>query len=222
MEKRKIVFGSYDTAAAGWTLTGWQLSAPVQKTKHLDKLGGDGSWDLSTALTGGIMRYADRQLTASFECSEGDRMTREDTIRQMVNRLDGERVEIELPDDPYHYLVGRVSVQRGYNDMAHAAVTVSAVCEPWKYADVEIVRTLTATAAEKTVTLANAGRRAVVPLLTVAGSGASVRLSYGTASVSLAAGEHKWPDLLLTPGAHAVKYSGSGTLTITYREAVLE
>ena len=222
MEKRKIVFGTYDTAAAGWTLTGWQLSAPVQKTKYLDKLGGDGSWDLSTALTGGIMRYADRQLTASFECSEGDRMTREATIRQMVNALDGARLRIEPPDGPYHYLVGRVSVQREYNDMAHAAVTVSAVCEPWKYSDAETTTTLTATTAEQTVSLVNNGRRAVVPLLTVTGSGASVRLSYGTASVSLAAGEHKWPDLLLTPGAHAVKYSGSGTLTITYREAVLE
>lgn len=222
MEKRKIVFGTYDTAAAGWTLTGWQLSAPVQKTKYLDKLGGDGSWDLSTALTEGVMRYADRQLTASFECSEGDRLTREATIRQMVNHLDGGRVEIELPDDPYHYLVGRVSVQRGYNDMAHAAVTVSATCEPWKYSDAEIVRALTATTAEQTASLVNNGRRAVVPLLTVTGSGASVRLSYGTASATFGAGEHKWPDLLLTPGAHAVKYSGSGTLTITYREAVLE
>lgn len=222
MEKRKIIFGTYDTAAAGWTLTGWRLSAPTQKTKYLDKLGGDGSWDLSTALTEGVMRYADRQLTASFECSEGDRLTRESILRQMVNQLDGARLNIVLPDDSAHYITGRVSVQREYNDMAHAGMTVSAVCEPWKYSNAENAYTLTASTSEKTVTLANNGRRAVVPLLTVAGSGASVRLSYGTASVALAAGEHKWPDLLLTPGSHALKYSGSGTIKITYREAVLE
>lgn len=222
MEKRKIVFGTYDTAAAGWTLTGWKLAAPVQKTKYLDKVGGDGSYDLSTALTEGIMRYDDRQLTASFECSEGDRLAREATIRQMVNQLDGMRLQIQLPDDQHYYLVGRLSVQRKYNDMAHAAVTVSAVCDPWKYADLETVRALTATTAEQTAILVNNGRRAVVPLLTVTGSSASVRLSYGTSSVSLSAGEHKWPDLLLTPGAHELKYSGSGALQITYREAVLE
>lgn len=222
MEKRKILFGSYDTAAAGWTLTGWKLSAPVQKTKRLDKLGGDGSWDLSTALTEGVMRYADRQLTASFERSEGDRTAREAIIRQMVNQLDGARLDIVLPDDSSHYITGRVSVQREYNDMAHAAVTVSVVCEPWKYSDTETAITLTATTAEKTDTLVNNGRRAVVPLLTVTGASASVRLSYGTASASFGAGEHKWPDLLLTPGSHAVKYSGSGSIKITYREAVLE
>lgn len=222
MEKRKILFGAYDTAAAGWTLTGWKLSAPVQKTKYLDKMGGDGSYDLSTALTEGIMRYADRQLTASFECSEGDRAAREAIIRQMVNQLDGARLDIVLPDDASHYITGRVSVQRVYSDLAHAAVTVSVVCEPWKYSDTETAITLTATTAEKTATLVNNGRRAVVPLLTVTGSSASVRLSYDTASASFGAGEHKWPDLLLTPGSHAVKYSGSGSIKITYREAVLE
>lgn len=222
MEKRKILFGSYDTAAAGWTLTGWKLSVPVQKTKRLDKLGGDGSWDLSTALTEGVMRYADRQLTASFECSEGDRTAREAIIRQMVNQLDGARLDIVLPDDSAHYITGRVSVQRDYNDMAHAAVTVSVVCEPWKYSDTETAITLTATTAEKTATLVNNGRRVCLPLLTVTGTSASVRLSYGTVSASFGAGEHKWPDLLLTPGSHAVKYSGSGSIKITYREAVLE
>lgn len=222
MEKRKIVFGTYDTAAAGWTLTGWRLSDPVQKTKYLDKMGGDGSWDLSTALTEGLMRYKDRQLTASFESSEGDRKARESIIRQMVNQLDGARLDIVLPDDPDHYVTGRVSVQRVYSDLAHAAVTVTVVCEPWRYSNTEKAITLTAATSEKTATLANNGRRAVVPLLTVTGSSASVRLSYGTASASFGAGEHKWPDLLLTPGSHALKYSGSGAIKITYREAVLE
>lgn len=222
MEKRKIVFGSYDTAAAGWTLTGWRLSDPVQKTKYLDKPGGDGSHDLSTALTDGIMRYADRQLTASFECSEGDRLAREAIIRDMINRLDGARLDIVLPDDPTRYITGRVSVRREYNDMAHAAAAVTVICEPWKYSDMEIVRTLPATTAEQAATLINNGRRAVVPLLTVTGSSASVRLTFGTVSASFGAGKHKWTELMLTPGAHAIKYSGSGAITITYREAVLE
>ena len=51
----------------------------------------------------------------------------------MVNKLHGQRVKIWLPDDANHYLVGRLSVVMEYNDMAHAAVNVSAACEPWKY-----------------------------------------------------------------------------------------
>ena len=222
MEKRRLIFGTYDTAAKGWTLASWRLAAAVQKTTYVDKPSGDGTWDLSTALTDGLARYNDRTLTATFECSEGDRMTREALIREMVNQLDGFRLDIELPDDPEHYVNGRLHVKKDYNDLAHGAVTVTATCEPWKYAKAEKVITLDAVTAEQDATLTNAGRRATVPVLTVEGSGASVRLVYGTASKSMSVGTYQWPTLLLTPGDHKVTFSGKGRLVVRYREAVLE
>ena len=140
----------------------------------------------------------------------------------MVNLLDGIRENIELPDDPYHYITGRLHVAREYNDPAHAAVTVTAVCAPWKYSTTELVVNLTATTAEQTARLVNGGRQAVVPTLTVTGSGASVRLVYGSVSRTLSAGTYKLPDMLLTPGTHMLTYAGTGSMKITYREAVLE
>jgi hypothetical protein len=222
MQKRKFTFGDYDTAAAGWTLTGWKLSAAEQKVNYVEKQGGDGSWDLSTALTDGIPIYRHRTLVATFECSEGDRLSREAKIREMVNQLDGMRENIELPDDSLHYMTGRLHIAKDYNDPAHAAVTVSATCDPWKYSNAETAITLTATTAKQSATIINNGRRAVIPTLKVEGSGASVVLEYGTASKTLAAGVYQWPELLLTPGGHKLTYSGSGKLVITYREAVLE
>lgn len=222
MLKRKIVLGDYDTSAHGWTLTGWKLSAVTQKTNYVEKSGGDGSWDLSTVLSDGIPKYKDRTLTVTLESSEGDRLSREAEIRYMVNLLDGMREDIVLPDDDFHYINGRIHVARNYNDMAHASVTITATCEPWKYSDTETVITVTAAATEQTVPLVNDGRLAVVPLLKVEGGSASVRLVYGSSSLTLSAGSHQWPDLLLTPGLHTLTYSGSGVLTVTYREAVLE
>lgn len=222
MTKRTIVLGGYDTAANGWTLAGWQLSPAEQKTNFVERTGGDGSWDLSTALSDGLPRYYDRTLTVTLEHSGGDRLSREAIIRHMVNLLDGMRERIELPDDPYHYITGRLHVAREYNDPAHAAVTVTAVCGPWKYSTEELVVTLTATATEQTARLVNSGRLAVVPTLTVTGSGASVRLVYGDVSRTLSAGTYQLPDLLLTPGNHALTYTGTGSVRITYREAVLE
>ena len=219
MEKRKIIIGDYNTADDGWTLAAWTLGPAVLKTKFEQKPLGDGSWDLSTALTDGIPRYNDRELAVTLELSEGTRLEREEIIRRMVNLLDGLRWEIRLPDDDQHHVVGRVQVVRGYNDLAHAAVSVTAVCEPWKYADAETVVTLTATSAKQTATLYNRGKRAVVPTLTVTGS---VLLEYGTSSMAMSAGVYKWPNLLLTTGSIGVTYSGSGTISIAYREAVLE
>lgn len=222
MQKRKIIIGDYDTAANGWTLTKWKLSNAEQKTNYRDKPSGDGAWDLSTALTDGIPKYKDRELTATLECSENNRLGREAMIRNMVNLLDGFRWKIRLPDDDLHYVMGRVHVAREYNDLAHASVTVRAVCEPWKYAYSDTSLSVVVSSNRQVATLRNNARRAVVPTLTVYGTNASVLLEYGASSITLSEGAYQWPDLLLTPGDHELTYSGTGSLIVSFRKAVLE
>jgi hypothetical protein len=222
LNRRRIIIGEYDTAENGWTLSSWNFS-PAQHKQHLvERPAGDGEWDLSTVLSDGIPRYQTRTLTAKLERSDGDRDTRELEIKDMINALDGLRWNIYLPDDVDQYIVGRVSVAREYSDPVHAAVTVTAVCEPWKYNQYDTVQEITATAAARVHHVYNGGRRAVVPVLEVEGVSASVLLVYGTASRTLSTGKYQVPDLLLTPGAHEITVSGSGLLRITYREAVLE
>lgn len=220
--KRGLKLGDYDTAANGWTLCAWALGSAPQKTNYVEKTGGDGSWDLSTALTDGLLRYGDRDFSATLECSEGDRLHREAIIAELVNTLDGARVRLELPDDKEHYLVGRLSISKSYNDMAHCSVAISATCEPWKYRKSDTVVRLTAATEQKKAELVNHGRRAVVPTITVSGPGASVLLSYGSKSISSTAATFKWAELLLTPGIHDLTYSGAGSIEIRYQEAVLE
>lgn len=220
MEKRKIIFGTYDTAAEGlWTLTGWVLSDAEQKTEYMDLPGGNGRLDMSTVLTDGEPVYGDRTLTATFECSEGTRLEREDRISRMVNWLDGWRMNITLPDDPLHYITGRVHVKRLYNDPAHASVQVDAICSPWRYNVAETVVGLQATDTAQTTALVNSGRLALVPTLTIAGG--EVLLASGGASWALSAGVYALPDLYLRSGSTNITYSGTGSLLVTYREAVL-
>lgn len=223
MEKRTIKFGDYDTAANGlWTLAGWEFPEPEVETNLVQVHGRVmGPLDLSTTLTDGEPRYGSRTLRATLESSEGDRLAREDRISAMVNQLHGQRVNIVLPDKPQHYATGRLSVKKLYNDPAHAAVEVTAVCDPWLYAAAETRQKLTATTTEQTVTLRNSGAMPVTPLVVVNGSTASFQLKYGDNSWTLSAGAYRLPALRLTSGDHAITYSGTGTTTITYREAVL-
>lgn len=222
MDKRKIIFGSYDTSLDGlWTLTSWSLSDPEMETYFVSVPGRKaGPLDLSTVLTDGDPTYNSRTLTVTLESSEGTYLEREERISAMINWLDGWRLEIVLPDDPDHYIVGLVSVQKEYNDLAHAAVTVTAICEPWRYNQLETVHTFDAADA-LTVTLRNDGRLTVVPLLTISGADASVGLVFGSASWTLSAGTYKLPDLVLKQGDASLRFSGTGTIQITYREAVL-
>ena len=218
MEKRKVIFGTYDTALRGaWTLAGLKLTRPDQQTNLVYLPGRSGPLDLSTALTGEPV-YNSRQLTVVLENSDGDRAYREQLIREIIAELDGLQMQIWLPDDPDHYLQGRVRVARDYNDLAHAAVTITATCDPWLYSDTETVVTLTASSTSKTAKLVNNGRKGLIPSFKVA---SSASIKFGNTTWNLSAGTTRLVDLVLVPGSNTITYSGSGTIQITYREAVL-
>lgn len=225
MEKRTVKFGSYDTAAHGWTLTGFKLGDPEQKTSYVEKPGGDGSWDMSTTLTDGIPRYKDRPLTVTLECSEGTRADRQELISHMVNLLDGLVWDTVPPDYPDHYVTGRLHVAVDQNSMAYAAVTVTGTVAPWLYYRRENVTELPATDMQlQEVLLRNSGRLVVAPSFTVEGDAdATAHFEYGAASMSVGPGVYKWPAVVLTQGLHTLKYATSSgcAVTIAYREAVL-
>lgn len=222
MVRRKLVIGTYDTDLNGpWTLSSWSLSAAEYQSNLVEVPGRDGPLDLSTALTDGEPRYGSRELEATLERSDGTRLEREDAINTMVNWLDGWRVNIQLPDDETHYITGRVHVVREYNDMAHAAVTVTATCDPWRYNVNETALHLTASETEQTALLTNKGRRSVVPLLEIAGDSPNVLLTMGTMSWALGSGTYLLPDMVVKSGGLEIKYRGTGELYFTYREAVL-
>lgn len=223
MARRKMIFGSYDTDINGlWTLSAWELEAALPITNLVEVPGRiSGPLDMSALLTDGEPRFGSRTLVATFESSEGNRLERKARIDTMVNWLSGWRMPIILPDDPDRYLVGRVTVEPLYNDLAHASVQVTAVCEPWLYAKTETVVSLTAETTAKTATLTNPGRKTVVPLLEITGEGASVLLQFGAYSWALGPGTYQLPDLVLPQGEHQLTYSGTGSAKLTYREAVL-
>lgn len=221
--KRRMILGDYDTARDGqWTLTGWSFEEPEVQTSYVTipwhSLGG---LDMSTALTNGDPRYNRRTLTATFECSEGTREDRNRIISKMVNKLHGQRLDIVLPDDPARYIVGRVSVLSVYSDMAHASVEITANCEPWRYNKTETNIELLVTENPRTDVLCNNGRKVLVPELTVSGYNARVSLTSGNLSWTLTPGKYRLPDLVLPSGSTVLAYRGSGTVVITYREAIL-
>ena len=221
---RKMIFGTYDTAEVGlWTLTEWELTPATPLTNFVEVPGRAlGPLDMSAVLTDGEPRFGSRTLTAVFESSEGTRDEREQRISQMINWLTGWRMNITVPDKPDHYLTGRLTVEKLYNDEAHGSVQVSATCDPWFYSVAETKVTLTAEATAREAVLLNTGRLTVVPLLEITGTDASVLIKFGQASWALGPGSYKLPDLVLPQGGGVLTYSGTGTLTLTYREAVLQ
>lgn len=218
MQKRELILGEYHTAAKGWTLCELTLSAPEQQTYIINVPGG-APIDASTALTDGEPAYNNRELYARLENSEGTRMDRERLVSELVNALDGYLVRITLPDDPGHYITGRVRVEKEYNDPAHASVIITATCDPWLYNITERIYRLKATTTTQAVHLINDGRLALVPRVVV--TGGSVTLGDANHTQELSEGSWLVPWIYLRRGTTPITYSGTGTVEIVYREAVL-
>lgn len=219
MVKRQLIIDGYRTAEDGlWTMSACKITKAPQVQGFTDVPGRFAPLDLSTTPTNGEPYYTSATLDVVLESSEGTRQERQARIDEMVNRLDGYTVKVVHPDHPNHYLVARVQVTPDYNDWAHCSVLVSGVCEPWLYACTEKVVTCNATTAEQTVDLTNSGRLSLSPRVTVTGE---VTLTYGSNVQVLTAGHYTLPWLHLTPGPHSLSCTGSGTVTFTYREAVL-
>lgn len=223
-KKRKFLFGNYDTDLDGkWTVCEWSFTEPETQTTYVDVPGRlAGPLDMTAANTDGDPRYTSRSLTVRMESSEGTRLEREGIISRMLNRLHGYREEITMPDDQTRYAVGRISVAKDYNDMAHASVTVTATCEPWRYSKMETKLELEADESIRTTVLTNNGRMQVIPEITITGRNAGVILTVNDETTwALSEGTFSLPGLVLNHGYTKLSYTGSGTITIRYREAIL-
>lgn len=220
MEKRKLIIGTYDTALEGlWTLSEQKLGLPEIKEEYVEVPGRNGALDLSTVLTDGEPQYSNRMFEATLESSEGTRDERNSRISYMVNLLDGLKFKIVLPDDPMHYLYGRVRVEKLYSDMVHAAVKVTATCEPWMYNIAETQVTLEANATMQATTLYNKGRMPVIPNIKIVGG--PVEIKFGGHSWVISEGSYIIPEIFLKTGSYPIQYKGNGVVLLSYREAVI-
>lgn len=199
------------------TLTAKEIGPAEPKTNYIEIDGAHGSLDFSEALTGEPV-YGDRELSASFMCSEGTHQERERLLRRITTALHGRRVKIVEPDDPEHYFMGRVAVVDKQNHQAYMEFTIEAVCEPWRYAQHETTRTVVVSGNGVDVVICNDGDKTLSPVITVAGS---VSVTCNGVTSPLTAGVYKLTSLRLTHGANVVGVSGMGSVVFTYREAAL-
>lgn len=233
MEKRGFKFGAYDTAEKGWTLTGWEFTEPELIENYITVPGRlDGPLDASTALTNGDPRYGSRKLTATFECSEGSRTEREDVVTKMRNYLDGRKDDIYFPDILLHHANGRIRVEKLYNDLVHASVRVTAICEPWLYSEgTKVVPLKTEEAEVLTKDITNNGRRLVIPTIEVLsgsvslsgdGDGGYIDAPHTLAYTVLSNGTYQLPGFYILPAeTFTLKCSGTFSVRLLYREAIL-
>lgn len=217
MNRRAFSFDKWNTWH-DWrcTLTAKDLTPPEPKTKLVEVEGAHGFLDLTEALTGEPV-YDSREVSASFMCSEGTHREREALLRRITAAIHGRRLSIIDPDDPEHYLLGRVTIKKAVNSMAYLSFEVEATCDPWRYAVEETARRVPVSGTVSAV-LNNDGDLTVCPTLVVDGT---VDIEYDGYILRKTSGTYKVADLRLRHGANVLTLTGRGSVTFLYREAVL-
>lgn len=190
------------------------IQPATPKLNLIDIPGADGSKDLSAQPAGRIV-YKDRSITWTFALYPGEDWHTKH--RQVSNALNGRRCQITLDDDPDYYYIGRLTVKKYNTDKLLRQITVEAICAPYLLKHHLTVVTVDLTAALRTVYLLNEK----MPVVPVFEATAPTTLVWGTSSVDITAGSFSSLDIELHEGENVLQVSGTGTLTITYREGSL-
>lgn len=197
----------------GLNLQSWAITTPVRKRYTVDIPCADGNVDLMEGLS--APRYEMRTLTATFRA----RSTEIWGISDMLMReLEGRTVNIVLPDDSDHYMIGRMHIS-SVGGKPITEVSIYAECYPWRYAAQVTVVTCAASESEVEYTLSNSGTRDAVPDVIVSDQ---VVIAYGSNSMALGKGTYQLVALTIPGnGQITIKVSGGGSVEIRYQEAIL-
>lgn len=196
----------------GLSLRRCVITPAKRKQSLVDILCADGSLDL---LRGQEPTYESRTITAEFDPVGQDVAA---IVARLEDELEGRQVQITLPNDEAYYMIGDIHINSAGVASGHP-ITISAVCNPWRYRREMTVHTIPAVDAPTEVELRNAGRRWVVPEIVAA---ADVTISgNGIVEKSYVAGTYLLPDYQI-PGHRSIGITvKGGPVEIRYQEAML-
>ena len=185
---------------------------PTPKTNYVSIEGKDGDLDLTTSLTGDV-KYENISYTLEFTLKD-KRADWETILLELSTYLHGKSMNLSFSEDPDYYYVGRYTLNPLESDRNVGLLVIECILEPYRYKKTETIKTITGTG---TLILSNT-RKWVMPVIT---STSSMQFTFEGKSF-VVNGTLQSPDIILKEGNNAIEVtSGTGTLTVTYREAKL-
>lgn len=208
------------------------VQPPVPKTIYQDVPGADGSLDLSTAIAGRII-YERRVITLNFGC--GYPMDKwPEVFSEILRNFHGREGKLIFDDDPMYYYAGRMTVSEYSRARTLGTFTISVNADPYKYEltasdedwlwdsfsfEKGVVRDYRELEVNGSLSLTVPGtQRWVIPEITVS---ASMTVSYEGKNHELKQGTNKIYDIVIKEGENMLMFTGTGTVTISYRGGIL-
>lgn len=213
-----------------WNLVfqNWEIPLPALKTEIITPSTMNGNIDLTEYL--GERFYENRTLTLTF-AYVGPKTNFHNVRTTIANFLHGKTMQIIFDDDLAYYYVGRCAVDsfRTVSNESYCKIVIVCDVDPYKYEtnsngtdwlwdpfsfeDGVINNTQFAVSGTKTVTITNRDM-IVSPDIT---STAAMTVTFDKKTYNLIAGKQKVYGIRLQPGDNVLTFTGTGTVTISFR-----
>ena len=210
-----IRFGTkWARADYGLIVAPYAISMPEPQTNFIDIPGRDGALDLSEAF--GTVRYADRIIPLTMYA----RAPFDTLISTFAADVHGRRMDVIFDRNPTYYYDARITIEDVERHAGYCELSLECRAKPYKLEHFETTVTILPTGTA-TITLTNT-RMPVVPTITVS---AEMTLTFTISAinydVTLSAGAHVVPSLVLMEGETEIGITGTGSITFTYRKGAL-
>lgn len=229
----KVIINGIDLYSEyGLLLSSKVISPPSPKVLTIDIPAADGCIDLTEAINGET-KYNNREISLVFT-KIGVSSVSLSTYRLISNKFHGKICEIVFSDIPSYYYKGRVSVESFETDKGIGMLEIVCDAEPYAlevldstddfiwddfnfdtdvargYKDIEID-------GEKTIDVYGS-RKTVCPEIIVS---SSMDVEFEGITYHLQEGTNKVVSIAIVEGSNAMKFTGTGTVTIKFRGGAL-
>ena len=198
----------------GLIVAPYAITMPEPQTNFVEIPGRDGTLDLSEAFS--TVRYTDRIIPLTLYA----RAPFDTLISAFAADVHGQRMNVIFDRDPAYYYDARITIEDVERHWGYCELSLECRTKPYKLEQFETAITVLPTG-NATVTLTNT-RMPVVPTITVS---AEMTLTFTIVgkdySVTLPAGTHTVPSLVLMEGDTKIEIFGTGRVTLTYRKGTL-
>jgi len=192
----------------------YAIPLPEPQTNFVDIPGRDGVLDLSEAF--GTVRYADRIISLTLYA----RAPFDTLVSAFSADVHGRRMNMICDRDPTYYYDARITIEDVERHWGYCELSLECRAKPYKLEQFETAITVLP-AGTATVTLTNT-RMPVVPSITVSAEMAlEFTIDGKVYSVTLPAGTHTVPSLVLSEGDTKIGITGTGSATFAYRKGAL-
>lgn len=212
-----VRFGSIKSYTdLGLMLTDVDIATPEPRRVLVDVPGRDGSLDLTSALFPKI-KYKNRTIKLEFARADYGRRWIS-LFSEIVRAIHGKQLQVIIEPDTGYYWDAFCVVDTAKNDRNKGIVNVTLDAYPYKYKVAETSVNVLAAYAGTSVILTNSGMPVKPKFL----ASSAVTITYDGKTYNLPANtETIFDDIVLTEFTTELIVTGTGTVTITYREGIL-